>query len=71
LYDLSTKQQILFYLKKSINQFKYLLKKKILPASKHFTVKSGIPIKNSDGFRKLNATAVQLVPVRCTSSNLN
>lgn len=36
----------------------------ILPASKHFTVKSGIPIRNSDGFRRLNATAVQLVPVR-------
>jgi hypothetical protein len=37
---------------------------RVLPASKHLTLKSGIAIKNSDGFRKLNATAVQLVPVR-------
>jgi hypothetical protein len=38
--------------------------REILPASKHFTLKSGIAIRNSDGFRRLNATAVQLVPVR-------
>ncbi len=66
LHDLLTKQQILFYLKfkqnENINRFKIFIE--ILPASKHFTVKSGIAIKNSDGFRKLNATAVQLVPVR-------
>jgi hypothetical protein len=35
-----------------------------VPASKHFTVKSGMAIRNSDGFRRSNATDVQLVPVR-------